>query len=147
MLERDEAEHRVPGEWQAKFRQIVEAFLEGDFQLRDHCIEYVASIDPSTATAITSNISAYGDVLDALSPASWIGPFTNGRTITGCFSSISQPRTSKSATSLSMLCCLMAIRRGLKFSRYMFRDRGLRRLFRRLTYFPMAPIADAACAA
>jgi len=71
MLERDDREHPVPLEWRAAFRQIVETFLAGDFQLRHYPVENVKPAAASIATSISANILAYGDELAALDTATW----------------------------------------------------------------------------
>ena len=42
MLQRDDSEHPVPEPLRPKFRQIADAFVAGDFQLRHHPIVGVA---------------------------------------------------------------------------------------------------------
>ncbi len=71
MLEKDEAEHLVPEPLRSSFRQIADAFVAGDFQLRDHPIAGVRPIDPDTAKRIADNISAYGETLAPLSEDTW----------------------------------------------------------------------------
>ena len=71
MFEKDDAEHLVPEQWRSTFRQIVHAFVAGDFQLREHAIDGVAPIDPATAESIAENLSAYGDALALLNDETW----------------------------------------------------------------------------
>lgn len=71
MLERDDAEHRIPPEWRGVFHRIADALAEGDFGLSRHKIEGVSAIDPSTAKSIADNILAYGENLAPLHPATW----------------------------------------------------------------------------
>jgi hypothetical protein len=71
MLEKDDAEHQVPKPWRSTFRQIVEAFVAGDFQLRDRRIDDVAPVDAGTAMHIADNISSYGEALAPLDDAVW----------------------------------------------------------------------------
>ena len=73
MLEKDDEEHAIPVEWHTTFAQIVDAFLDGDFQLRHHRIAGVDPIDPSTAEWIADCIGAYGDALAPLNPQTWDG--------------------------------------------------------------------------
>ena len=71
MLVKDDAEHPVPEQWHSTFRQIVDAFVAGDFQLRDHLIAGVAPIDPAAGESIANNISAYDDELAPLNDETW----------------------------------------------------------------------------
>ena len=71
MLVKDDAEHPVPEQWRSTLRQIVDAFLAGDFQLGDHSIVGVATIDAAAAESIANNISAYGDALAPLNDETW----------------------------------------------------------------------------
>ena len=71
MLARDEAEHPIPEQWRSMFRQIADAFVAGDYQLRDHPIEGVVPPDPERAKIIADNIAAYGDPLAPLSDETW----------------------------------------------------------------------------
>ena len=71
MLEKDDLEHPVPELWRPRFRQIVDAFLVGDFQLRDCPVQSVDPVELATAERIASNIAAYGDRLAPLSDATW----------------------------------------------------------------------------
>lgn len=71
MLLKDDVEHPVPEPLRSKFRHIADAFVAGDYQLRDHPIAGVSLIDPDTATWRGENIAAYGDALAALNDATW----------------------------------------------------------------------------
>ncbi|HMI20625.1 MAG TPA: hypothetical protein VK533_13890 [Sphingomonas sp.] len=71
MFAKDDAEHPIPSEWHATFREIVDAFVAGDYALRDHVIVGVSPIDTSTAASIADNVLAYGDTLAPLNPATW----------------------------------------------------------------------------
>ena len=71
MLLKDDAEHLVPEPLRSSFRQIADAFIAGDFELRDHAIIGVRTIDPDTAKRIADNISAYGETLAPLSEKTW----------------------------------------------------------------------------
>jgi hypothetical protein len=70
-LEKDDAEHPIPEHWRSRFRQIADAFVAGDYQLRHHSIKGVAPIDPDTAQHIARNIAAYGDALAPLNDETW----------------------------------------------------------------------------
>lgn len=71
MLQKDDAEHPVPERLRSTFRQITDAFVAGDFQLRDHRIDGVKPIDPGTAKWIADNVSAYGETLAPLNEETW----------------------------------------------------------------------------
>ena len=71
MLQKDDAEHAVPEPLRSTFRQIVEAFVRGDYQLRKHSIVGVRPVQPDTAKWIAESISAYGDTLAPLSEQTW----------------------------------------------------------------------------
>jgi len=71
MLLKDHAEHPVPELLRSTFRQIADAFIAGDFQLRDHPIAGVRPIDSATAKWIADNISAYGEMLAPLNEETW----------------------------------------------------------------------------
>ena len=71
MLQKDDGEHPVPEPLRSTFRQIADAFIVGDFQLRDHRIAGVRPVDAGTAEGIASNISAYGDTLAPLNEETW----------------------------------------------------------------------------
>jgi hypothetical protein len=68
---KDDAEHPVPELWRSTFRQIANAFVNGDFQLRDHRIEFVEPIDAATAQYIADNVADYGEALTPLNDATW----------------------------------------------------------------------------
>jgi hypothetical protein len=71
MMQKDDAEHPVPEPLRSTFRQIADAFVAGDFRLRDHPIADVRPIDPATAEWIADNISAYGETLAPLNDETW----------------------------------------------------------------------------
>ena len=71
MLQKDDAEHLVPEPLRSSFRQIADAFVAGDFELRDHAIVGVKPIDADTAKRIAGNISAYGETLAPLNEDTW----------------------------------------------------------------------------
>lgn len=71
MLKKDDAEHPIPQPWRSTFRQIANAFVAGDFQLRDHPIDDVVPLLPATARYIADNIAAYGAALAPLNDSTW----------------------------------------------------------------------------
>lgn len=71
MLHKDDVEHLLPEPLHSIFRQIANAFVVGDFQLRDHPINGVKRIDPETAIGIADNIMAYGERLAPLNEQTW----------------------------------------------------------------------------
>lgn len=71
MLYKDDAEHSIPAPLRPTFRQIADAFVAGDFQLRDHQIDGVRPVDTDTAERIANNISAYGEALAPLHDETW----------------------------------------------------------------------------
>jgi len=70
-LKRDDQEHSVPESLRSLFGSIADAFMRGDYSLRDHRIEGVGPIEPATATAIAENVSAYGDSIAPLDASTW----------------------------------------------------------------------------
>jgi hypothetical protein len=71
MLQKDDAEHAVPEPLRSTFRQIAEAFVVEDYQLRDHPIAGVRPVEPATAKWIAESISAYGGSLAPLNEQTW----------------------------------------------------------------------------
>jgi hypothetical protein len=71
LLQKDDLEHLVPEPWRSTFKQIADAFVAGDFQLRHRRIEGVEPIDRVTAERIAENIAAYGEPLVPLNDATW----------------------------------------------------------------------------
>jgi hypothetical protein len=71
MLQKDDREHPVPEPWRSTFRQIADAFVAGDFELRHRSIDDVEPVDQATAERIEANILAYGDPLAPLDEATW----------------------------------------------------------------------------
>ena len=71
MLAKDEAEHPIPNRWRTTFRGLVDAFVAGDFQLREHDLNDVAPIDAAAAKRIAENVAAYGEALAPLDDATW----------------------------------------------------------------------------
>jgi hypothetical protein len=71
MLNKDDAEHPIPEPWRTTFKEIANAFVTGDFLLREHTIEAVAPVGPITARNMAANVAAYGDELAPLNYATW----------------------------------------------------------------------------
>lgn len=71
MLLKDDAERPVPEPFRSTFRKIADAFVAGDFQLRDHAIATVRAFDGETADWIADSIEAYGADLAPLDEATW----------------------------------------------------------------------------
>ena len=71
MLEKNDVEHPVPPEWRIVFHDIADAFVSGDFGLQIHVIDRASPIDLPTAKFIADSISAYGDSVAPLRPATW----------------------------------------------------------------------------
>jgi hypothetical protein len=71
MLMKDDSEHPVPEPLRTTIRQIANAFVAGDFQLREHPIAGVRPVDPDTAEWMADNIAAYGDTLATLNEETW----------------------------------------------------------------------------
>ena len=72
MLAKDDAEHPVPEEWRSTFRQIADAFAQGDFELRTRPIDRVVPIERTMAGHFADNVSAYGEGLDPLDEQTWL---------------------------------------------------------------------------
>ena len=53
------------------FRQIANAFAEGDFQLCDNAIEGVAPVDVTLADFFRESVRSYEDDLAPLNDATW----------------------------------------------------------------------------
>lgn len=68
---KDDEEHLLPDTLRATFRQITDAFVDGDYELRRHFVEGVAPIPTSTAEHMADNVLAYGDGLAPLNDATW----------------------------------------------------------------------------
>jgi hypothetical protein len=68
---KDDAEHPIPEAWRASLRQIASAFAAGDFGLRTHQVDGVATVDPATAKHIAKNVAAYGEQLATLNDTTW----------------------------------------------------------------------------
>ena len=66
---KDDQEHPLPGTLKTTFRQIADAFVDGDYALRRHPVEGVAPIPAATAEHIADNVRAYGDALAPLDDA------------------------------------------------------------------------------
>lgn len=68
---KDDEERPLPDSLRTTFRQIAEAFADGDYELRRHSVEGVAPIPAATAKHIANNVLAYGDALAPLNDATW----------------------------------------------------------------------------
>lgn len=68
---KDDEEHPLPDNLRATFRQIADAFVDGDYELRRHSVEGVAPVPAAAAEYIADNVSAYGDALAPLNDATW----------------------------------------------------------------------------
>ena len=71
MLQKDDLEHPVPEPWRSTFREIVDAFVAGDFELRHRTVDGVEPLGRATADRIAENVSAYGEPLAPLNDATW----------------------------------------------------------------------------
>lgn len=71
ILSKQGGEHPVPEVFRPTFRQIVDAFIAGDFELRDHLVGGVRPILPDTANWIAENIADYGEALAPLDDETW----------------------------------------------------------------------------
>jgi len=71
MLHKDNAEHSIPEPLRSTFRQIADAFVAGDFQLRNQPISGVRPVETDTAEWIAGNILAYGETLAPLNDETW----------------------------------------------------------------------------
>jgi hypothetical protein len=71
MLARDDEEHPIPKELRPRFRELVTAFVAGDFELSRHLIDGVAALEADTARFVAGQITAYGDDLAPLCDEVW----------------------------------------------------------------------------
>jgi hypothetical protein len=71
MLQKDDAEHLVPQHLRPTFRQIADALVAGDFQLRRHPVARVRPVSEQTANWVADNISAYPEPLAPLNDKTW----------------------------------------------------------------------------
>ena len=71
MLARDDNEHAIPEALRPQFRALVDALVDGDFQLSAHRIAGVAPVDERLAGFIAEQISAYGATLAPLNDDIW----------------------------------------------------------------------------
>ena len=69
---KDDEEHPLPDSLRATFRQIADAFVDGDYELRRRSVEGVAPVPAATAEHIEDNVLAYGDALAPLDDATWV---------------------------------------------------------------------------
>lgn len=70
-MRKDDAEHYIPEAWRTTLREIADALVDGDYELRHHPVEGVAPVSSATAELIAANVSAYGDALAPLNDATW----------------------------------------------------------------------------
>ena len=66
----DGSERPVPSIWRPRFRDIVEAFKDGDYGLKKK-ITNVAPVDQEDASIIAENIEDYGGALVSLPEEAW----------------------------------------------------------------------------
>ena len=71
MLQKNDAEHAIPEPLRSTLRQIADAFVGGDYQLREHPVAGVRPVDTDTAKWMAECISAYGDNLAPLNEQTW----------------------------------------------------------------------------
>lgn len=71
MLAQDDKEHPVPEELRPRFRELVAAFVAGDYQLSRHVLDGIAPIDDDTGQFIARQIAAYGGILAPLCDEVW----------------------------------------------------------------------------
>ena len=71
MLQKDDLEHPVPEPWRTTFRQIADAFVARDYQLRHRPVDAVEPVDLATAQRIAENVADYGELLAPLNEATW----------------------------------------------------------------------------
>ena len=66
----EDAEHPIASAWRSTFREIVAAFVDGDFRL-ERGIESVEPVSEETASQIRDYIADYGEKLVELSDETW----------------------------------------------------------------------------
>jgi hypothetical protein len=71
MLAQDDKEHPVPEQLRPRFRELVAAFVAGDYRLSRHELDGIAPIDEDTAQFIAAQITAYGATLAPLNDEVW----------------------------------------------------------------------------
>lgn len=69
-LEDEKAAHPVPSAWRGPLREVVEAFVEGDYAL-NRGVRSVAPVAPNTADQIRRYIAAHGETLSDLPEETW----------------------------------------------------------------------------
>lgn len=68
---KDESQQRpIPLVWRRAFREIVDAFVQGDFGLSRR-VSGVDPIDSDTASQISAYVESYGATLSTLPEATW----------------------------------------------------------------------------
>ncbi|MGA0546511.1 DUF7668 domain-containing protein [Brevundimonas sp. VNH65] len=71
MLARDDNEHPIPEELRPRFRELVAAFVVGDYHLSTHRPDGVAPVDARLADFIAEQINSYGAKLAPLNDEVW----------------------------------------------------------------------------
>ena len=70
MIKDDALQQPIPTAWRQAFRDVVSAFIAGDYRL-DRGVLGVESIDSDTANQIREYLSDYGATLTALPEGTW----------------------------------------------------------------------------
>jgi hypothetical protein len=65
-----DAPHPVPRSWRPVLKQIIDAFVRGDYALSTS-IEFVKPLSAATAELVRNNVSAYGESLVGLPEETW----------------------------------------------------------------------------
>lgn len=71
MLAKDDEEHPLPETLRVRFRDLVAAFVAGDFQLTEHALDAVSPLDAGTADFIATQVAAYVGQLVPLRDEVW----------------------------------------------------------------------------
>ena len=66
----EEGQHPVPGAWRGTLREIVRAFVAGDFGLTKG-VARVEAVEPEKADDIRASVAAYGATLVDLPEGTW----------------------------------------------------------------------------
>jgi hypothetical protein len=66
----DDAAHPIASQWRPTLREMVAAFLDGDYSLT-RGVQFVAPVPAATAKRISANVAAYGDTLAELPAETW----------------------------------------------------------------------------
>jgi hypothetical protein len=69
-LKDPDGEHPVPTAWRETFREIVKAFVAGDYRLA-RGVARVASVDASRAEHMAAYVADYGETLTELADETW----------------------------------------------------------------------------